>query len=122
MSELRFNRLTGDWVVIASERAGRPQSSRPRPVRDVPAFSANCPFCPGNGGHGEQVMAEPEHGSWRFRILQNRFPALVPEGVLGVAGGLMDRKMVGVGYHELVIETPHHNRLLWEQSDDDVAE
>lgn len=38
MAELRFNPLTGDWVMIASNRQNRPQMPKDW-----------CPFCPGSG-------------------------------------------------------------------------
>jgi UDPglucose--hexose-1-phosphate uridylyltransferase len=38
MAELRFNPMTGDWVMIASHRQNRPQMPKDW-----------CPFCPGSG-------------------------------------------------------------------------
>ena len=50
MPELRQNRFTKEWVIMATERAKRPEELRvqrePRPP--LPHYSETCPFCPGN--------------------------------------------------------------------------
>jgi UDPglucose--hexose-1-phosphate uridylyltransferase len=48
MPELRQNFFTKEWVIIATEGAKRPeQFIGHRPERPSVAFSANCPFLPG---------------------------------------------------------------------------
>ena len=48
MPELRQNFFTKEWVIIATERAKRPEElATHRPVQAVPAFVESCPFCPG---------------------------------------------------------------------------
>ncbi|MBI4591519.1 MAG: galactose-1-phosphate uridylyltransferase, partial [Candidatus Rokubacteria bacterium] len=55
MSELRLDLATGEWVIIATERARRPHDFR-TPER-VPAETPpeTCPFCP---GHEAQTPSE----------------------------------------------------------------
>lgn len=49
MSELRQNFATKEWVVIATERARRPEEMAKHHERKPAAsFVASCPFCPGN--------------------------------------------------------------------------
>jgi galactose-1-phosphate uridylyltransferase len=49
MPELRQNFATKEWVIIATERAKRPQEMvRQHPPRTHSSFSPKCPFCPGN--------------------------------------------------------------------------
>ncbi len=49
MSELRQNFATKEWVVIAIERARRPEEMASRRERKaVDSFVPTCPFCPGN--------------------------------------------------------------------------
>jgi galactose-1-phosphate uridylyltransferase len=49
MPELRQNFFTKEWVVIATERAKRPeQLISQREPRPQVSMSPNCPFCPGN--------------------------------------------------------------------------
>ena len=61
----------------------------------------------------------PNHPGWRVRGVPNRFPALRIEGGLDRRGeGLYDL-MNGIGAHEVVIESPDHDRML---ADDDPAQ
>jgi UDPglucose--hexose-1-phosphate uridylyltransferase len=83
MSELRLNLITGEWVIIATERAKRPEEFKATAVRRVlPPFSESCPFCP---GHEDRTPPEtlriPDDGSW-LRAVPNKFSALSPEGDL----------------------------------------
>ena len=49
MPELRQNFFTKEWVIIATERAKRPEElATHRPPQTVPSFVESCPFCPGN--------------------------------------------------------------------------
>jgi UDPglucose--hexose-1-phosphate uridylyltransferase len=49
MPELRQNFFTKEWVIIATERAKRPEElATHRPAQTVPSFVETCPFCPGN--------------------------------------------------------------------------
>jgi UDPglucose--hexose-1-phosphate uridylyltransferase len=115
MSELRQDPTTKAWVILAPERAKRPQSRpRVRPAEQLPSFDSSCPFCPGN-----EEMTPPEvfrlptsdHGApWEVRVVPNRFAALAP----GEGGDIEEetrlfRKMDGIGAHEVIVETPSHN-------------
>jgi UDPglucose--hexose-1-phosphate uridylyltransferase len=49
MPELRQNFFTKEWVIIATERARRPEELvTHRVAQAVPSYVENCPFCPGN--------------------------------------------------------------------------
>jgi UDPglucose--hexose-1-phosphate uridylyltransferase len=121
MSEFRFNRVTGDWVIIASERARRPEDYILRMNRrDMPSHVSTCPFCVGNETATESVFSEPSEGAWSVRVIKNQFPALQPDVEHMVSGGPMDRRMTGSGYHEVLIEHQEHNHYLFDQSADEV--
>ena len=52
MPEFRYNILTGEWVIIATERSKRPIEFAQSVVRPcLPMHDPNCPFCPGNESH-----------------------------------------------------------------------
>ncbi len=114
MPELRQNMVTKDWVIIATERARRPEAFRvdqkPTPDREPP-FDPNCPFCPGNEFMSEEVMRDhAESGDgWLLRVVNNKFPALTPEGERERVFDGIHRSLSGIGYHEVLIETPVHN-------------
>ncbi len=117
MSEMRQDITTEEWVIIAKERALRPSEFAGRQTRpELPAFSASCPFCPGNESMtpGEiLVYPDKETGKWSVRVVANKFPALKPDGntVRKIESGLFMR-MDGVGIHEVIVETPEHNKVL----------
>jgi UDPglucose--hexose-1-phosphate uridylyltransferase len=120
MPELRRDPITGEWVIIASERAKRPSDfvSRPR-TADPPYDLSRCPFCPGHESMTPpEIIAFRDPGSprnspgWWIRVVPNKFPALAVEGNLGKVGVGMYDWMNGVGAHEVIIETPEHGRSL----------
>ena len=54
----------------------------------------------------------PNAPGWDVRVVPNKFPALQVEGRLDREGeGLFDR-MNGIGAHEVIIETPDHDKTL----------
>ena len=119
MPELRRDPITGEWVIIASERAKRPSDfASHSPGRDA-QDNSTCPFCPGNeAATPPEIMAFRHPGSlrngpgWWVRVVPNKFPALGIEGDLNKTGRGMYDWMNGVGAHEVIIETPEHDTQL----------
>src|SRR2546423_8742929 len=120
MPQLRKDPVTREWVVIATERSRRPSDFKPaEDLAGRPAFSANCPFCPGN-----ELMTPPEllsyrvAGSspnspgWWLRVVPNKFPALGVEGDLDRTGYGMYDVMNGIGAHEVIVESAEHDLSL----------
>ena len=130
MPELRQDPTTKEWVVIASERAKRPEefSARPRPTASG-SQGFQCPFCPGNEHlTPKEILALRDSGAentpgWRIRVIPNRFAAFTPgtnsqsrdEGRLFHAKGAF-------GSHEVIIESPDHNRPLSLMDPSQIAE
>lgn len=116
MSELRRDPVIGRWVIISSERGGRPSDFDPEKTKPRPGF---CPFCEGNEGNTPpEIMAvrddgsEPNTPGWDIRVVSNKFPALQIEGdLVKRARGIYDT-MTGVGAHEVFIETPQHDKTI----------
>jgi len=113
MSELRRDPVIGRWVIIAVERANRPQAYVPP---EKPRSAGVCPFCPGNEHMTPpEVLAYRPPGSpkdgpgWWVRCVSNKFPALAAEGQIRRHGDGMYDRIDGVGAHEVVIETPKHD-------------
>ena len=117
MPELRKDPIIGRWVIISTERGKRPSdfsgTLKRRKERKL------CPFCPGNeSATPPEIMAfrpdssEPNQPGWTLRVISNKYPALRIEGNLNREGvGIFD-KMNGVGAHEVIIETPEHDKDL----------
>lgn len=110
MPELRKDPVVERWVIIAPERADRPNALlRPPPDGD----EGICPFCPGNERlTPPEVLSKPGPSGWTLRVVPNRYPALRVEETMSRAGhGLYD-SMAGVGAHEVVVETREHAQTL----------
>lgn len=112
MPELRKDPITGRWVIIAPDRAKRPNDFMPASARADDAF---CPFCQGNESAAPaEIVAYRNHGTvpngsgWRVRCVPNKFPALKVEGQLESRGVGMYDVMQGVGAHEVIIDCPEH--------------
>ena len=121
MPELRRDPVAGRWVIIASERAKRPDDF----AGDVPPAPRNlpCAFCAGNESMTPQeIMAVRSGGTWRSRVVANKFPALMVEGDQGKRGDGMYDLMNGVGAHEVIIESPRHEVSITSLSDGDVRD
>ncbi|MCA9770766.1 MAG: galactose-1-phosphate uridylyltransferase [Myxococcales bacterium] len=124
MPELRKDPILNRWVIIATERAKRPQDYDHEV--DIPK-GGPCPFCPGmeHMTPRETLIYRTSSTSalgagWNVRVVPNKFPALKIEGDLDRRGvGLYDI-MNAVGAHEVIIETPDHGKPLAEQPVDQV--
>ncbi|MBI2861844.1 MAG: galactose-1-phosphate uridylyltransferase [Chloroflexi bacterium] len=115
MSELRQDPTTRTWVIVATERARRPDEfKRLTEVHDRPSHRPDCPFCSGNEAlTPKEVWVHPDPQDWQVRVVPNKFPALVPEGVPARQEfGHLFRQMAGFGAHEVIIETPNHAKDL----------
>jgi UDPglucose--hexose-1-phosphate uridylyltransferase len=113
MPEVRLNHITGDWVIIATERAKRPEEFvRKKEKKEVPVYVATCPFCPGNEDQtpSETFSLKGPDGKWSVRSVVNKFSALTPEGEIVKNKTDFKQYISGVGLHEVIIETPEHNK------------
>jgi UDPglucose--hexose-1-phosphate uridylyltransferase len=124
MPELRKDLITESWVIIATERAKRPQDFTQPPSDNE---ETSCPFCPGNEGKTPPELwavregGRPNEPGWKVRVIPNKFPALRIEGEMNrEAEGIYDR-MNGIGAHEVIIDTPDHNLAVEEQPATDIA-
>ena len=116
MPELRKDPVVGRWVIMATERGKRPSDFKP--VRDQ-RKGPPCAFCSGmEQMTPPEVLSYREDGSqpngpgWRVRAVSNKFPALRIEGAAGRRGDGLYDLMNGIGAHEVLIESPDHDRGL----------
>jgi UDPglucose--hexose-1-phosphate uridylyltransferase len=119
MPDLRRDPVTGRWVIVAPERADRPQSI----LRLPPQPDAGpCPFCP---GHEQMTPPEllvhreggrPNGPGWTLRVIPNKYPALRVEIPMARRGRGFYDEVAGVGAHEVLIETAEHGKTLGELS------
>lgn len=114
--ELRQDLVTGQWVIIAEQRARRPQS-RLLPAELPPV--RHCPFCHGNEQETPPPVASypPPGGgaqadAWQLRVVPNLYPALLTNAAWPPSRGAATAGLPARGWHEVVIESPNHLQRL----------
>jgi UDPglucose--hexose-1-phosphate uridylyltransferase len=112
LPEFRRDPITGQWIIVSTDRAKRPTDFVRSQV--VARGLGVCPFCPGNEDRTmPEVLAfrssgSPNQPGWTTRVIPNRFPALRIEGDFDrEPDGLYDR-MNGIGAHEVIVDCPEH--------------
>ena len=109
MSQLRLDPLTGRWVVIASERAARPDAFL-RPALAVQEDASRCPFCPGNEEDNPALETYGPNGSWLVRVVPNLYPAFSGDEPMAVSNlGPVFTQAPASGIHEVLVLSPAHD-------------
>jgi UDPglucose--hexose-1-phosphate uridylyltransferase len=123
MSLLRYDVTTNDWVIFAPERGRRPHEFPAGPGGAADPAPANCPFCPGNEALASPEVyalrrdgSAPDTPGWSVRVVPNKYPALSPaDPPTRSTDGALFQALGGHGAHEVVIESPDHDRFLGDQ-------
>jgi len=132
MPELRRGRIHNRWVLVAPDREHRPSS--PAAPAERAADADDCPFCPGREDRTPPEIARVDgpSGAWRIRVVSNKYAAFAPcaersttdDAPLAASARSFDGSeqacLPGCGAHEIVIETPEHDRRLAELPVDHV--
>ncbi|MDP9339877.1 MAG: DUF4931 domain-containing protein [Acidobacteriota bacterium] len=105
--EIRRDPITQSWVVQGHKEA-HDESASP------------CPFDKPDS-EGKSILLSPPEGSpAQVRVLPHPDPLYRVEGQVGrLADGMYD-KMGPTGAHEVVVETPQHDRRLSQFSDEEI--
>lgn len=110
MSELRQDPVSGHWVIIAPDRARRPNTAS-----GLAAFAAEAddPFAEGRESEtpGELLAYRrsgtvPDTPGWTVRVVPNKFPAVVSGELPHIVADPLFRSVSGVGSHEVIVESP----------------
>ncbi|TRZ49497.1 galactose-1-phosphate uridylyltransferase [bacterium] len=126
MPELRKDPVIGRWVIIATERAKRPDqfSSPAQEARQ----EKPCPFCEGNESQTppEIYAIRPRHTpqnsrGWDVRVVPSISPFLRIEGDLERRGSGLYDVMNGIGAHEIIIETNEHIGNMADLSEEQIS-
>src|SRR3954462_7296221 len=109
MPELREDMLTGALVIVAPERASRPDTHNDN---DAPPAPRECPFCEGDEDQTPPEVfrtgsGAPNTPGWRVRVVPNLYP-VVGDGVPGAP--------------EVAVFSPNHDRSFARLDDDQAAE
>jgi len=126
MPELRKDPVLGRWVIIATERAKRPDQFSSQP-QEGPT-EKECPFCEGREQETPPEIyamrpkfTAPNTPGWDLRVVPSIAPFLRIEGDLERRGkGLYDI-MNGIGAHEIVLETNQHIANMADLSEEQIT-
>jgi len=114
LGELRKDPVNGRWVIVTTDNPMKPSDFE----RIEDDFRGGpCPFC-----YGNENLTPPEievmrnentkhnDSGWQVRAVANKFPALKIEGTLEQRDNGIYDILNGVGAHEVIIETPYHDK------------
>ena len=120
MGELRKDYILDRWVIISSARAQRPHELQ----KSVTKQKGVCYFCPGSeSSTPAEIGRIVKNGSWQIRWFENKFPALKPEGSpVPKTDSRFYTSASAYGYHEVVVETPRHDKQLAQLSAEEIEE
>ncbi|MGM0770208.1 MAG: galactose-1-phosphate uridylyltransferase [Halobacteriota archaeon] len=126
MSEIRKHYFLDEYCLIAPGRSKRPSVFKEDKKEGT---ATKCVFCAGeedktplaNAVYKDGMILKDEEGSriigWDVRCIPNLYPALSP-----AAGEVSSEFDVfpGYGYHEVIVETPSHEKVIPEFSDEEM--
>lgn len=120
-SELRFDLVSKDWVVIATGRGRKPEAFKGEKREEIKVLKKNCPFCNIETqerpvliyDRGKKIRAGKEiPKNWTTVVVPNKFPALSPFLKLEKKlEGTFYQKMNAVGFCELVVTRDHEKHF-----------
>jgi UDPglucose--hexose-1-phosphate uridylyltransferase len=126
MPELRKDPIIGRWVIIATERARRPDQFSGH-IHD-PEEEKACPFCEGREAKTPPEIyalrprnSHPNGPGWDLRVVPSIAPFLRVEGDLERRGNGVYDVMNGIGAHEVVIETSQHIANMADLSEEQIT-
>lgn len=132
-SELRLDLVSGDWVVIATGRAKRPEMFKKERRTKETLLKKNCPFCKIETqlspvlifSRGKKISfkkGEKIPKDWTTIVIPNKFPAFLPfEELNKRKENNLYQRMNAVGFHEVVI-TRDHKKQIAQFSKEEVKE
>lgn len=108
MSEFRINPITGEYIILASERADRPYDFNQK-------TETKCPFCLGNEYLAptaiSQIKDKDSANDWDIRIIPNKYP-FISDKKESDSNDEFFKKIDGYGVHDVFIDTPNHNESI----------
>lgn len=120
-SELRFNLVSGDWVIIATGRGKRPTLFKRKKKRVRKISKKDCPFCnlefPSRPllvfPQAPKIsLTEKVPNNWTLLVVSNKFPAFLPCPKLEKKyENKIYQIMNAVGFCEVVITRDHKKSL-----------
>ena len=122
-SELRQDIISGDWVVIATGRAKRPDDfanfQRIQDDKGIEKCLFEDPVA--SGQEPDVLIYHKANGDWTLRVFPNKYPAFSEGKVTGNLSEGPYFAMSGVGYHEIIVTRDHYRQMAL-MNDMEIAE
>ncbi len=109
MSELRQDITSGDWIILAPSRAGRPKFLDGEKAKRKHGPKGTCPFeHPEKNGNWPPILAYPNRESWEILLIPNKYPAVIMSGghSMDIHKGIYQAR-TATGTHALFITRDH---------------
>jgi len=110
-SELRLDIVSGDWVIIATGRAKRPETFAENERVKKSVLPSECPFCRKNILDDSILTLNKPDGDWFVASIPNAFPALCSQNKLSRKEEGPYEVMSGYGEHEVIITAAHERQM-----------
>ncbi|MFH1894919.1 MAG: galactose-1-phosphate uridylyltransferase [Patescibacteria group bacterium] len=119
-SELRYDLVSKDWVVIATGRAKRPEMFKKERKAKESVPKSQCPFC--NLGAKEKPILIFDRGKkivskgglprdWTTVVIPNKYPAFSKSDSFNERAEGPYHIIDGVGFHEVVVTRDHEKQM-----------
>ena len=119
-SELRLDVVSGDWVVIATGRAKRPETFKKERRKIEEAPREKCPFC--NIGTQEKPVLFFSQGkkiplgkgipkNWTAVCIPNKYPAFLKDASFNTRIEGPYQAIDALGFHEVVVTKDHRKSM-----------
>ncbi|WP_044419479.1 galactose-1-phosphate uridylyltransferase [Halarcobacter anaerophilus] len=122
MSEFRYCKLNREWTLFAPERLKRPKdldNKREKYLGEI--IHEKCPFDMGKEEFTpNEITRVSQDGKWKCRVVPNLYNALSVDVPSVSNKDSYFEKHSGFGAHEVVIETPNHDKQIWEYDYNDL--
>lgn len=118
-SELRFDLISKDWVIIATNRGKRPEMFKKEKRKKIKIPQKNCPFCQINS-QKKPVLIFPTKNkinqeipkNWTLVVIPNKFPAFISCPKLDKKNeGPFYQTINAAGFHEVVVTKDHEKSI-----------
>jgi len=120
-SEFRYDLVSKDWVLIASERGKRPGAFKVKKRKIIKTPKSKCPFCQIETqkkptlifSHGKEIsLSNGIPKNWTTIVIPNKYPAVSPlKKLKEYSEGKLYKKISATGFHELVITRSHDKQI-----------
>ncbi|MEM4259765.1 MAG: DUF4931 domain-containing protein [Candidatus Woesearchaeota archaeon] len=120
--ELRKDYLLDYYVIIATERAKRPDQFKKNEIQEEVKIDS---FGPGNEKltPEEIFRVNDNNGNWKIRVFPNLYSAVGNAGKISIStDNTFYTYADAVGKHEIIVETPDINQQFWDLSIDRIKE